>query len=214
MWRFATRTRAFKRGGREADDQAVRPRIRALFVHGCLQTADQMWPEVHEALENRLGFERLRNARSTMRLSWLSVEDLWDLGRAIDDVCTPREQEQYWFNALDAQLDGGFLSPIVQAAFAIHGRTPLALARWTPKAWRQLFPEAPKVDFLEGEEPFARIHMTDWPSDPDMLRIFRTALHGVFRVFFARAGVEGEVHSDQSGQDLHYELRWRSKLAA
>lgn|GEM_PF-2383616 len=183
-------------------------RIRALFVQGCLEQAVAEGPKVIAAVESRLGPQRLERARDRMRLAWLDVEDLWDVGRGVRDASDHRGEKAFWKATLRTQLDSGLLAPIRTAAFAIFGRTPLALARWTPKAWVQLFPDGPMMDFVDGEEGHAVMRLTGWQWDDEMLDIFRTALHGVFNGFFELTEQTGTVGSVLLDNGAQFELDW------
>jgi len=126
----------------------------------------------------------------------------------VRDATDRAREEAYWEATLRVQLERGMLAPIRAAAFAIFGPTPLALARWTPKAWPQLFPDGPQTEFVEGEEGSAVVRLSGWVWDDEVLDIFRTALHGVFSGFLDMTERRGEVTSEVEEAGALFLISW------
>ena len=134
----------------------------------------------------------------------------------------PGMQVYYWSRCWDGEsewigfdefpyFDSMVLKPILDGAFAIFGRSPAKMLKWSPKVWSLLYRNCGQLLLAESDDRSATLEGIDLPPElvasASYMKGFAAAILGFFDVL----GIDAECELRELGRGrTAFFLTWKS----
>ena len=187
---------------------AREPRILASFLHGTLQSLDELDPELGRRVRARLKPEVLAEIEDAWGAAWLPIAHDVALTEAFFEVAGEETACRVLRRNLAATFERPILRPIVDAALRVLGARTEGLLRWAPRVWSLLFRDAGELA-VEIAEGHATLRITDMPPEVATSRPYLVGSAAAISAIFDLTRETGVCKLEAwEGQEARFELRW------
>jgi hypothetical protein len=187
------------------------PCMLASFVQGSLSAIDELDADLGRQVRAAMKPDTLEELESASRVSWIPLHIDIELTECFFEVAGEERAFQALRDNLANALDSTVLKPLLDGAFAIFGRSPAKILRWTPKVWSLLYRNCGELSLAKSDDHSAVLEATDLPpelvANANYMKGTAAAILGFFQVL----GVDAECKlQGQMGNSTTLLVTWKS----
>jgi hypothetical protein len=155
--------------------------------------------------------ETLGELESVSAVSWLPVRVDVELTECFIDVAGEERALQALRDNMANALNSPVLKPLLDGAFAIFGRWPAKMLKWTSKVWSLLYRDCGSLTLARSDEHSAVLEGTDFPPELVASVKYMKGVAGTILGFFDVLGLEAQSQLEQLGEGrVTFLLTWKS----
>jgi hypothetical protein len=164
----------------------------ASFVQGSLSAIDDLDADLGRQVRAAMKPETLEELESASRVSWLPLHCDIELTRCFFEVAGEKRALQALRDNMANALNSSVLKPLLDGAFAIFGRSPAKILRWTSKVWSLLYRHCGQMTLAKSDERSAVLEATDLPPELVADAKYMTGITAAILGFFEVLGVDAQ----------------------
>ncbi|MCG8590179.1 MAG: hypothetical protein MJE66_12880 [Proteobacteria bacterium] len=189
---------------------AGEPRILASIVQGSLEAFDTLEGDLGAQVRQRLKPETLERVETTSQVAWLPVALDVELTEAFFAVAGRERAERVLRENLAASFDRPLLKPMLEGAFAIFGRSPERMLKWSSKVWSLLYRDCGQMKLVSGEAGRATLELVDLTPEIAGSRNYLRGVAAAVLGFFDMACIPDSKArlATQEADRAAFELSW------
>jgi hypothetical protein len=183
----------------------------ASFIQGSLSAIDDLDADLGRQVRAAMKPETLEDLESASRIGWLPLRVDIELTECVFEVAGEERALQVLRHNLANTFDSMVLKPILDGAFAIFGRSPAKMLKWSPKVWSLLYRNCGQLLLAESDDRSATLEGIDLPPElvasASYMKGFAAAILGFFDVL----GIDAECELRELGRGrTAFFLTWKS----
>jgi hypothetical protein len=183
----------------------------ASFVRGSLSAVDDLDAHLGQRVRAAMKPETLEELESASAVGWLPVRVDVELTECFLDVAGEERALRALRDNMANALNSAVLKPLLDGAFAIFGRSPAKMLKWTSKVWSLLYRDCGRLALASSDEHSAVLEGTGFP--PELLDSdkYLKGVAGSILGFFDVLGIEAQSEFERLGKGrVSFLLRWKS----
>jgi hypothetical protein len=183
----------------------------ASFVRGSLSAIDDLDADLGQRVRAAMKPETLEELESASAVSWLPVRVDVELTERFVEVAGEELALQALRDNLANALNTPVLKPMLDGAFAIFGRKPTKMLKWTSQVWSLLYRDCGSLALAKSDEHSAVLEGRGLPPELMASANYMKGVTGALLGFFDVLGIEAECKLEQLEEGrVAFLLTWKS----
>jgi hypothetical protein len=181
------------------------------FIQGSLSAIDDLDADLGQQVRAAMKRETLEALESASRVGWLPLHVDIELTECFFEVAGEERALEALRDNLANTLKSTVLKPLLDGAFAIFGRSPAKVLRWTSKVWSLLYRNCGQLALAESDDHSAVLEATDLPPEMVAGTNYLKGLAASILGFFDLLGIDAKCELRDLGKTgATFVVTWKS----